>query len=158
MQRPVLEDPLGHPESRPGCKQVREDSGGGEQRGLQNEQKQQKPKTEHDADNQRGLGGEQVLQVMVFGGRAAEKRPGGNMGTQPVDGGAHRWVGGVLARNGGDQGESPAAGLCGHHLSDAGVATRHPGHRGGLPGLRENLQGAGRAGSHRSLDLVVADA
>ena len=94
---------------------------GGDQRRLQRDEQQQEPEGEDDADDQRRLGRQHLLEVVVLGDRAADQRSRRHRGAQAIDGSAD----GLGRRVGvGDrlhQGGAAGAGHRRHDPGDAGV-------------------------------------
>ena len=93
----VLEDQAADAEGGADGEQVGEDAEGGNQRRLQRDQQEQEAEGEDDADHERRLRGERLLEVAVLGGGSADEGACGECGAQAVDrasGGAARGVGG----------------------------------------------------------------
>ena len=70
----VLEDQPGDAEGGAGGEQVREHAERGDQRRLQGDEQEQEAEREHDADHERRLRGERLLEVVVLGRGAADER------------------------------------------------------------------------------------
>ena len=81
----VLEDQPSDAEGGADGEQVGEHAEGGDQRRLQRDEQEQEAEDEHDADHERRLRRERLFEVVVLGGGAADERPGGQGGAEPVD-------------------------------------------------------------------------
>ena len=92
----VLEDQAGDAEGGSGCEQVRHDAERGDQRRLEGDEQEQEAEREHDADHERRLRGERLLEVVVLGHGAADQSSRRQGSAEPVDrvsDGGVRWIG-----------------------------------------------------------------
>ena len=117
-----------------------------------------KPRREHDADDERRLGRERLLEVVVLGDGAADERARRQLGAQAVDRCARRpWWTGPASGTAWISAVPPAPRLGGHDLGDAGVAPwRRRRRRAASPAGATICSGPVAPGAEGVLHLVVA--
>ena len=86
------------------------------------DEQEQEAEREHDADHERRLRGERLLEVVVLGGGAADERARRERGAEPVDRAADGRARRVGVRDRLDEREAVAARLRRRDAGDAGVA------------------------------------
>ena len=146
------------PEGGTDREQVGEDAEGCEQRRLQGDQQEEEAEDEHDADHERRLGRQCLLEVVVLGSSTTDERTRGKGCAEPVDRAADAAARRVGGRDRLHEHEPVCALLRRRDAGDPGVAA---GDRAGTDSGRsrcDDLERAGRADAEGLLYLGVADA